>query len=179
MDAISVSGVQGTGKTTLARALGAQLDAVVFSRDPLMRVLSDGGIAIDHEAPPGTKGVGLLGYELQDALLRQQLGMGRSVVLECIAPPQIRETWRATSEECGARFWIVDTVCSDADIHRQRFEARGAPVRLGTWQLTWEVAERGRATFRPHPDAIFVADSVVSVEENVSRIMDLIMAEPG
>jgi predicted kinase len=94
--AVSISGVQGTGKTTLARALGSALEAVVFSRDPLMRVLAAGGIPVDADAQgqanaraKGVKGVGHLGYELQSALLRQQLEMGHSVVLECTSYEEI------------------------------------------------------------------------------------------
>ena len=180
MQVVSISGVQGTGKTTLARALGAALGAVVFSRDPLMKVLAEGGVPVDAglknragALARGTKGVGVLGYELQGVLLRQQLEMGHSVVLECIAPPEVRASWQKTTLEAGATFWIVDTICSDPEVHRARFEARGQG-QLGGWTLTWDVAERGRRRFVAHPDAIFVADSVVPVLENVSQIVELI-----
>ena len=180
MQVVSISGVQGTGKTTLARALGAAIGAVVFSRDPLMQVLADGGVPVDAgfksragALARGTKGVGVLGYELQGALLRQQLDMGHSVVLECIAPPEVRAAWQKTTLQAGATFWVVDTICSDPALHRARFEARG-DGQLGGWQLTWDVAERGRRRFVAHPDAIFIADSVDPVEANVSRIVELI-----
>lgn len=102
MDAISVTGLQGTGKTTLARALGKALDAVVISRDPLMDVLLAGGVPRDADSATGIKGIGDLGYDLQTSLLRNQLEMGESVVLECVVGPQVRERWRQVAESAGA-----------------------------------------------------------------------------
>ena len=120
MDAVSITGLQGTGKTTLARALGRALDAVVFSRDPLMDVLLAGGVPL--ESSPGTQGIGELGHELHSALLRTQLQMGRSVVLECVVGRPMREHWKNIAVQESARFWIIDTICCEEDLHRERFE---------------------------------------------------------
>jgi predicted kinase len=56
VEAVSVSGLQGTGETTLARALGASLDAVVLSRDPLMDVLQAGGVPMEADSDLGLMG---------------------------------------------------------------------------------------------------------------------------
>ena len=171
MDAVSITGLQGTGKTTLARALGRALDAVVFSRDPLMDVLLAGGVPL--ESSPGTKGIGELGHELQSALLRTQLQMGRSVVLECVVGLPMREHWRNIAVQQSARFWIIDTICSDEDLHRERFEARG-PTQRGDWVLDWPTVAGYRRAFVPHPGAHFVADATDSVDHNVRKIVQLI-----
>src|SRR5262249_53178379 len=113
MDAVSITGVQGTGKTTLAEALGTALDAVVFSRDPLMDVRLAGGVRAESDAAAGTKGFGELGYDLQTALLREQLRMGRSVVLECVVGRERRAEWERVAVDHGARYWLIDTICSD------------------------------------------------------------------
>jgi predicted kinase len=176
VDAISVSGIQGTGKSTLARALGYAIGAVVFSRGPLMDVALAAGVPTDPPEGSALKGVGDLAYDLQTALLREQLGMGHSVVLDCGADWLVRDGWRKVADDAGANFWIVDTVCSDVDLHRQRFEARG-PV----WQCdlgeTWEMVDALRLRFQVHPQAVFVADAVRAVEENVNLIRVLIAGE--
>ncbi len=173
MDAISVSGVQGTGKSTLARALGRALRAVVLSRGPLLDVLLAAGVPVISSEEVGLKGVGDLAYDLQTALLREQLSMGHSVVLDCGADWRVREGWRAVADEAGASFWLVDTVCSDVDLHRRRFEARGPIWQCDAGQ-TWEMVDELRAQFHPHPQATFVADATRTVDENVNSILGLI-----
>ena len=114
-----------------------------------------------------------LGLELQSALLRTQLQMGRSVVLECVVGRPMREHWRNIAVQESARFWIIDTICSDEDLHRERFEARG-PTQLGDWVLDWPTVAGYRRAFVPHPGAHFVADASNPVDHNVRKIVQLI-----
>ena len=173
MDAFSVTGLQGTGKTTLARALGRALGAVVISRDPLMDVLQAGGVPVEGDRAAGVKSFPELGYELQGSLLRSHLEAGWSVVLECVVGWQVREHWRQVTEAAGARLWLIDTVCSDPEVHRSRFEDRG-PTARGDWVLTWDQVATYRIQFQPHPRADYIADAVRPVEENVAAIVDLV-----
>ncbi|HTT92733.1 MAG TPA: AAA family ATPase [Acidimicrobiales bacterium] len=166
---VSISGVQCTGKTTLARALAQRMGATLVSRDPLMAVLLGGGLPAGGLKRPPVAPVPELGYGLQSAVLRQQLDVGRSVVVECIAEPSVRDGWRRIAEEHGAGFAAVETTCSDPEMHRSRFEDRGtAPV--GDWHLHWQNVERTKRRYRPHPDTCFVADSIHPLADNVAAI---------
>jgi predicted kinase len=170
--AISVSGVQGTGKTTLARALGRATGAVVLSRAPLMDVALAAGLPVNPPQGTGFKSVGDLAYDLQTTLLREHLGIGHSVVLDCGADRLIRETWRMVANDADAHFWLIDTICSDLDLHRRRFEARGPVWRCDVGQ-SWEIVNELRIGFQIHPQAAFVADAVRPVDENVRSIVAL------
>jgi predicted kinase len=176
VEAISVSGVQGTGKTTLARALGRAMGAVVLSRAPLMDAALAAGVPVDPPQGTTIKGVGDLAYDLQTALLQEQLGLGHSVVLDCGADELVREGWRKVAEDAGAHFWIVDTVCSDAAVHRHRFEARGPVWQCDVGQ-TWEMVQESQRYFHVHPQAAFVADALRPVDENVRSIVALIRGQ--
>ena len=94
MDAISITGLQGTGKTTLAAALGRAIGAVVFSRDPLMDVLHADGVPLEPAPGAGLKSYPEIGHDLQTALLRTQLELGQSVILECVVGAEMRARWR-------------------------------------------------------------------------------------
>jgi predicted kinase len=141
-----------------------------------MDVALDAGVPIDPPEGSGLEGVGNLGYDLQTALLREQLGMGLSVVLDCGADRFIRERWRNVADEVGAHFWLIDTVCSDVALHRQRFETRGPIWHCDVGQ-TWEMVDELRVRFEVHPQAAFVADAVRPVDENVRLITALIAGE--
>jgi predicted kinase len=134
------------------------------------------GVPVDP--PPGSaiKGVGELAYGLQTALLKDLLGLGHSVVLDCGADRRIREGWRKVAEDAGARLWLVDTVCSDAELHRRRFEARGPVWQCDVGQ-TWEMVEQLRMRFQVDPQAAFIADAIRPVDENVRSIVGLIRGQ--
>ncbi len=166
---ISISGIQGTGKTTLAGALAKRLDAVLVSRDPLMAVLLEGGLPPTGLKRPRVVPVAELGYELQSAVLRQQLDVGRSVVLECVAAPSVRDGWRLITEEHGASFAAIETTCSEPGTHRSRLEDRSGGA-VGDWHLRWDNVERTRRWYRPYPGACFVADAMQPLAENVEAI---------
>jgi predicted kinase len=138
-----------------------------------MDVLLAAGVPVDPSAHLGIKGVGDVAYELQTALLREHLGSGHSVVLDCGADADVRETWGRVAHQADTAFWLVDTVCSDVRLHRRRFEARGPVWRCDIGQ-TWDTVDELRKRFEPHPRAVFTADAIRPVEENVEAILTLV-----
>jgi predicted kinase len=166
---IVVSGPQATGKTTLAIALGRTLGAPVFSRDPLMAVLS--GDRLRWRLLLGDW-VPTTGLRLQTALLARQLELGQSAVLECVTPPAMHRRWREMTVHAGHRFVSVECVCSDPAEHRARFEQRqhGAQRRA----FEWDYVAATMRQYRPdeHPD--FVADAVRPVADLVADIVGLV-----
>lgn len=165
---VSVSGVQGTGKTTLAKALATRLHAAFVPRDPLMTVLLEAGLPSAGLQEPRIEGVGPLGYQLQTAIMRDQLTVGRSVVLECVAPVWVRDRWwRPAALDLGAGFSTVECVCSDLQVHRRRVQHRAGSGHEAHPQPTWDEVERTMQWYERHPTAVFVADSMRPVEVNV------------
>jgi hypothetical protein len=149
-------------------ALGRALGAPVFSRDPLMAALSGDGLRWQRLLGDWVPATGL---RLQTALLARQLELGQSAVLECVAPPAMRQRWREMTVHAGLRFLSVECVCSDAAEHRARFEQRqsGAQRRAVKWDYVVATTRR----YRPdeHPD--FVADAVRPVADLVADIIHL------
>lgn len=168
---VLVSGIQGTGKTTLARAVGSRLGIGVFSRDPLMQRLMSHGIPLQGLPDHGVSPIPMLGHAIQTVILEQQLLIGLSAVLECVMPLDIRQNWAAICDAHDATLLTVECICSDRALHRDRVERRH---RAGESQVTWEYASRAPTGYRTVPDADYVADAVKPVESNVDDIARLL-----
>jgi predicted kinase len=175
---IVVSGPQGSGKTTLAMALGRSLGVPVFSRDPLMTVLLEGGMPLNGRR--GLKAVPVVGLELQTALLELQLELGQSCVLECVMPSAARAMWRRMTVQAGGRFVSVECVCSDRAVHRARFERRqrgrdgSRRGREHGRRFDWAYVESAMKRYQPDENADYVADSVRPVEALVAAVRSVV-----
>jgi predicted kinase len=161
---IVVAGPQGTGKTTLALALGRQLALPVFSRDPLMAALLAGQPRVLRRSL--RRRVAAAGLRLQGALLARQLELGQSVILECVAPDRAR--WRQLTAAAGGRYLAVECVCSDAAVHRERVESRPG--------VSWRQVAATIRRYQPDPQADVVADAVRPVDDLAAQIAS--MASP-
>ncbi|MGD7789387.1 AAA family ATPase [Propionibacteriaceae bacterium Y1700] len=121
---IVLAGVPGTGKTTLSRALVAELGGVVLRVDAVENALAG------HE-------VGALGYEICHLLAGQALALGATVVVDAVNPvPEARRGWRSLADDHDTPITMIETVLPDESEHRRRVEERRPDLpdqELPTW----------------------------------------------
>lgn len=142
-----VGGGPGTGKTTLARALGERTGAVVISSDDVRRELQAHG---DLEGAAGTYNAGLYSPEQTDAVYatmlrraRLLLAGGRSVILDgSWRDPQQRA--RAKAMACQESCPTVELVCAvPLEEAMARIASRGDTTSDATPQIASEIAHDG------------------------------------
>ena len=99
MKLIIFSGLPGTGKSTLAEAVGRHLGIPVFAKDWLEATLIRSGL----KPVSDDRTLGFAGYELLTILAQRQLMLGQSVILDSVAAAQtirrhmasiVRPIWR-------------------------------------------------------------------------------------
>ena len=156
---IVLSGLPGTGKTTIARKLANELAAVYLRIDSIEQSIRNAGKPVEGE-----------GYSVAHAVAEDNLRLGRIVVADCVNPwPLTRREWRAVADRAGVRALDVEIVCSDPGEHRRRVEARPADItghQLPAWQ---EVVERD---YRPWDVERIVIDTArLTVEDSVRSIL--------
>lgn len=138
-----VTGLPGTGKSTVASSAAETLGTSVLSHDWVMSGL--GGypeiqLALD-EMEFGHRKVG---WSILTAVARGQLVEGRSVVLDGVARQAERDVLKALANWARASFVVVATHCSDLSTHRSRIESRERHIP-GWQELTWEDVQRAAA----------------------------------
>jgi hypothetical protein len=168
-----ITGLPGTGKSTVAEQAAALLGAPVLAHDWAMSGLRPFEVvqsALDSMGPSGHRSVG---WSILCALGRAQIRRGSSVVLDGVArAPQV-EQCREVAHDEGARFLTVVTECTDLDTHRSRIESRQRLIP-DWYELDWERVQRSRSSWDPLLPADLTLRATDPVETNGDLLADLI-----
>lgn len=156
-----LAGLPGVGKSTIAVPLARELRAPYLRIDTIEQALVDSG---ELAGPPATAGY-LTGY----ALARDQLGIGVTVVVECVNPLRVtRDAWAAVAAQQETWLLDVEIICSDSREHRARVENRSVDVPglvLPNWR---QVLDR---RYEPWDrDRLVVDTAAVGVDEAVAAV---------
>lgn len=165
---VVVTGWTGAGKSTIAERVGRELDATVASFDWLMSALrAEPEIWAHVEVPVERQR--RVGWNLLSRVAEQQLRQGSSCVLDLVARAEPVHEWRQLAAHHGARFAVIECVCSDIDVHRSRVDGRQRAIP-GWYELEWDRVERGRQLYEPLPEPKVVIDATESIDANLDRV---------
>ncbi|SDN73412.1 Predicted kinase [Phyllobacterium sp. OV277] len=132
---IIMSGLPGTGKTTIARELARPLKAMHLRVDTIAQALISSEMLRDEVGPAD--------YIVAYALAEENLRNGGTVIADSVNAITItRQAWRNVASRANVEAFEIHVTCSDAEEHRRRVETRVSDIEdmiLPTWK---EVAER-------------------------------------
>lgn len=164
-----VTGLPGSGKTSLAEGIAKDLDAAVLGHDWVMAAL--------RVFPTVWNAMGELehltfrsvGWSVMWNLALAQLHEGRSVILDGVArAPEVQRT-RDVANEAECSSFVALCSITDARIHRERVidRARNIP----SWpELTWEEVERSRSDWAPPADVDLVLNTLDPADANLVEL---------
>jgi predicted kinase len=163
---IILGGLPGTGKSSIARPLSAELGAVHVRIDTIENALRHSLTpvdVVDH------------GYAVAFTVAADNLRIGHTVVADSVNSIALtREAWHDVASRAAVPYFEVEFVCSDVEEHRRRVETR-VPDIEGHVQPTWQqVIDR---EYEPWPDEHLVIDTArLSIGESVAAIREALEA---
>ena len=155
---LTLSGLPGTGKSTVGREVARRLQAVFLRIDSIEEPMLAAGWPIEGVA-----------YDVAHAVAEDNLRLGHTVVADCVNPwPLTRTAWRAVAERADVAAIDVEFVCSDVEEHRRRVERRHAEeTACPAWQ---QVVDRDYCPW--DGDRLVIDTATVSVDEAVRTILE-------
>ena len=116
---VQMHGEPGSGKSTVARALGQRLGAVVLDKDVIKAALLRAGIA-EQQAAPGA-------YEVFFAQAHALVAAGQSVILDNpVYWEPVERRWFEIAEAAGSPRILIECVCPDRKVLVHRLATRDA-----------------------------------------------------
>lgn len=147
---IVFSGLPGTGKTTVSRALATRLRAFHLRIDVIEQAIRAAGL----------QQVGAAGYAVANAVAEANLLLGHAVVADCVNPVrESRSGWRGVAACACATLVDIQLVCTNEAEHRRRVESRLADI-AGHILPTWETVTRHE--FEDRDDEHLVLDTAAT-----------------
>jgi len=130
---LQMAGEAGTGKSTLARAIGSVTGAVVLDRDYFKAPLMEEGLSFQE--------AGGLSYAVFFSVAKSLLMQERSLILDSAAfYPDIIERGERLAAAAGAAYRVIECWLPDAAEHDRRLQERERLVSQPV-SLTAAVAE--------------------------------------
>jgi predicted kinase len=158
-----ISGLPGTGKSAVARALALELDAVHLSIDEVEDAMLGAGL-------PRDRTTGVAAYEAVRAAAEQNLTLGRLVIVDAVNDSvPARHTWINAAEATGTvLFSVVLNPPPDSE-HRRRLANR-TRGHAHVPEPTWEEVQARAASCEPWHDGGLFVDSAQPIEAVVREI---------
>ncbi|MEO5888540.1 MAG: AAA family ATPase [Anaerolineales bacterium] len=165
---IVISGLPGSGKSTVAEAVVEKLSLPIFSVDPIESCIVKSGLRRSFET-------GLAAYLVAETLAAEQLRLGLSVIIDAVCPVrEARVMWHNLAEQQNSRLIIIECVLA-RDLHKTRIESRVRNIQ-GIPEVTWSDVEDRRNEYLAWEEERLVLDTSNTRENNLDKVLEFIEA---
>lgn len=160
---IIISGLPGTGKSTLAEGLAKNFGYPIFSVDPIESAIIKSGIKRSFET-------GLAAYIVAETLANEQMKLGNSVIVDAVNPvSQARQAWRDLAKKYDAKIIIIECIL-DEELHKIRLSSRVRNLH-GIAEVTWNDVENLRKEYTVWEDEKLIVNTASNPKENLEKVL--------
>ncbi len=159
---IVISGLPGSGKSTVAEAVARELKLSLFSLDPIKASIIKSGLAKSFEN-------GHAAWLVAVGLADEQLKLDNSVVIDAInAEEAAKDSWRELATKRDAELIVVECFTSDRALHKKRIANRVRNLH-GIPEVTWEWVENRRKAYTQWREPVLALDTRDDLRANVEK----------
>ena len=167
MRLIIVSGLPGSGKSTISEGVASKLRLPVFSVDPIESAILKTGMKKSFKT-------GLAAYEIVGTLAEENLKLGQSVIIDAVSPVLwARKKWKALASKYKTRILIIECVYLDKKLYRKRIEARVRNLH-GIREVMWKDIEKIQKEYLPWKEKRLVLDGINNSKINIDKAIKYI-----
>jgi predicted kinase len=164
---IVMSGLPGSGKSTIAQQIASRLQIPLFSVDPIESAIIKAGLKRSFET-------GLAAYLVAEVLATEQLKLGNSVVVDAVnAEDEGKQVWLECSARLQVPLVVIECVLENEDLHRERLEKRIRKLH-GFSEVSWERVVARRKVYTPWKRDILRLEMSESPEANLKAALEFI-----
>lgn len=164
---ISMAGLPGSGKSTVAREVARALGCALLSVDPIEAAMWRSGIKQDQPT-------GLAAYVVAEDLAREQLVLGNDAIIDAVNDAgAARDQWKSLAADLDQLLAFIEVFCGDVREHQRRLVKRRREI-VGFPEPTWASIIERRDAFRAWGDDRLRVDSMRPLDENVATVLEYV-----
>lgn len=166
---IVISGLPGSGKSTVSEGISKGLAIPVFSVDPIESAILRAGITKSFET-------GLAAYLVAETLAAANLKAGNSAIVDAVSGvKEAKQMWRELSTKLKARLVIIECTVSDKNQHQARIEKRVRNIH-GIPEVTWDDVNKRAEEYIEWGEEKLVLDAINPQAVNISQAIEFVIS---
>jgi predicted kinase len=164
---VVMSGLPGSGKSTVAEGIARALRIPLLSVDPIESAVIEAGVQRGFET-------GLAAYLVARRLAHEQLRLGNSAVIDAVnAEEEGKDIWRNLAKDHAMDLILIECFITDGEIYRRRLESRVRNL-VGMPEVSWDQVEQRQAHYTDWKEPVLRLDSTQPAGSNIQRALDYI-----
>lgn len=167
---IVMSGLPGTGKSTLATAISDITYLPLISPDVIKEALIKNGELSDYRD-------GSLTWQAATREAEKQLRQGNPIIIDAInAEAAAKETWITLAGRLDARIIVIECYVSDSAVHKIRIKNRKKNL-IGIPEVDWDWVENRRSVYTHWSIPILRIDGLTPIDKSIKTVLSYIYSQ--